>query len=148
MATFLIDTNVLVYAHDAADAVRSTRAQDVLMHLGETGAGRLSVQVLAEFVSIATRKLDPPLTPAEAQTQIELLAQSFPVFDLTVPIILEAVRGLRAHQFAYYDAQVWATARLNQIPVVLTEDIPSAEMIEGVRFVNPFADKFSIEEWL
>jgi len=37
-----------------------------------------------------------------------------------------------------WDAQIWAAARLNQIPVVVSEDFNSGSMTEGVRFVNPF----------
>ncbi len=63
MSAVLIDTNVLLYAYDAADAARSDHALRVLRHLQETLAGRLSVQCLAEFFSVATRKLKPPLLP-------------------------------------------------------------------------------------
>jgi predicted nucleic acid-binding protein len=40
-----------------------------------------------------------------------------------------------------WDAQVWATAKLNQIPVVLSEDFASGSVIEGVLFENPFASE-------
>jgi predicted nucleic acid-binding protein len=62
-------------------------------------------------------------------------------------IILEAVRGVRDHTLAYYDAQIWASARLNQIPVVFSEDFQDGLTLEGVRFINPFGDGFSIEDW-
>jgi predicted nucleic acid-binding protein len=42
------------------------------------------------------------------------------------------------YQFSYWDAQIWAAARLNQVPVVLTEDLPGQQYIEGVRYKNPF----------
>jgi len=45
------------------------------------------------------------------------------------------------------DAQ-WATARLNQVPVVFSEDFRSGSLLEGVRFVNPFLPEFLLEEWL
>ena len=44
------------------------------------------------------------------------------MIDLSPMIVLEAVRWVRDHRMAYWDAQVWATARLNQIPTVLSED--------------------------
>ncbi len=63
-------------------------------------------------------------------------------------MVREAARGVRDHQFAYYDAQMWAMAKLNQIPLVFTQDIPSALSLEGVRYVNPFAEDFVLEEWV
>ncbi|TAH53143.1 MAG: PIN domain-containing protein [Chloroflexota bacterium] len=147
MRAILIDTNVLLYAYDPNDLARSERAQNVLRHLEESNMGRVSVQCLAEFFSIATRKLKPPLSSAEALTQIELLARSYPVLDLTLGVILEAARGVRDYQLAYYDAQLWAMAKLNQIPIIFSEDMPSALVLEGVGYVNPFAENFVLEEW-
>lgn len=36
--------------------------------------------------------------------------------------MLEAVRGVRDHQFEFWDAEIWAVARLNQIAIVLSAD--------------------------
>ena len=47
-----------------------------------------------------------------------------------------------------YDAQIWAVAKLNQAPVVFSEDFSDGQVIEGVRFVNPFARDFQVEEWV
>ncbi len=108
----------------------------------------LSVQALAEFFSVATRKLSPSLTPAEALDQVNLFIRLWPVFDLTPMIVLEAGRGVRDHKLPYYDAQVWATARLNQVPVVFSEDFRDGSILEGMRFVNSFSPEFLLEKWL
>ena len=147
MPSIMIDTNVLVYFYDPNSPEKQKRTEVVLDHLQRLGTGCLSAQNLAEFVSAAMRKLDPPLTPAQAYEQVSMLAETWSVFDLTPRIILEATRGVRDHQLSYYDAQVWASARLNQIPVVFSEDFQNGTMLEGVRFINPFADEFAIEEW-
>lgn len=54
-------------------------------------------------------------------------------------IVQEAIRGVVEHKFSYWDAQIWATARLNQIPIVLSEDFSHGRFVEGVHFLNPFA---------
>ena len=147
MPLILLDTNVLVYACDPGEPVKRDQAGRVLRFLEQTGGGRLSVQGLSEFVSATTRRLHPPLTAAEATQQIERLMSSFSIFDLTPLVVLEALRGVRDHQLSYYDAQVWATARLNQVPVIFSEDFNSNATLEGVRFVNPFASDFVLENW-
>jgi predicted nucleic acid-binding protein len=53
--------------------------------------------------------------------------------------VLEALRGVVRYRLSYYDAQIWAVARLNHVPVVLSEDFSAWSEIEGVRFENPFA---------
>jgi len=52
------------------------------------------------------------------------------------------------HQLAYYDAQVWATAHLNQIPVIFSGDFQDGQVLEGVRFSNPFSDNFDLNLWI
>ena len=144
----LVDTNLLVYLYDNSDPGKQARSRSVLEELGLTGTGRLSVQPLAEFFSVATRKLAPPLSPAEALEQVGLFTRVWPVFDLTTLVVLEAARGVRDHKFAYYDAQIWATARLNQVPIIFTEDFQDGAILEGIRFVNPFSSKFRLQRWL
>ena len=148
MNAILIDTNVLLYAYDENDSTRQNRALEVLQRLEETGSGRLSVQCLAEFFSVSTRKLIPPLTPAEATGQVDLLVRVYPVFDLTQAIVLEAMRGVRDHQLSYWDAQLWATAKLNQVPMVFSEDFSVGQSLEGVRFIDPLASGFAIGDWV
>lgn len=146
MPPVLIDTNVLVYTFDQNDPPRQERAIQVLRALEESASGRLSVQCLAEFCAVAMRRLRPVMSPAETLVQVERFQRIFPVYNLTPMIILEALRGVREHQASYYDAQIWASARLNQIPVVFSEDFNQG-ILEGVRFVNPFLPDFDVNLW-
>jgi predicted nucleic acid-binding protein len=147
VALILIDTNLLIYLYDTSAKEKAAAARQVLDRLDSTRSGCLSVQNLAEFVSASTRKLVPPLSPTEALAQVGLLMRIWPVFDLTPMIVLEAARGLRDYKLAYYDAQIWAIARLNQVNTIFTEDFSDRQVLEGVRFVNPFAEGFRMEDW-
>lgn len=148
MPPVLIDTNVLLYLYDHSQTTKQDRARNVLDQLDLSGNGRLSVQCLAEFFSVATRKLSPKLTPDEALHQVSLMVRLWPVYDLTPMIVLEAGRGVRDHQLSCDDAQIWATARLNQVPTIFREDLNEGSVLEGVRFVNPFLPGFAIGAWL
>jgi len=147
MTPIFIDTNLLVYLYDQNQPFKQAQAQRVLDQLELTKAGRLSVQNLAEFFSVATRKLSPNLAPHQALQQINLFTRLWPIFDLTPLIVLEAGRGVRDYQLSYYDAQIWATARLNQVPTIFSEDFNAGAVLEGVRFVNPFSADFVLEAW-
>jgi predicted nucleic acid-binding protein len=147
MPLILIDTNLLLYLYDTANPEKQIRAELVLEELKKQKIGRLSVQALSEFLSSSIRKLSPKMTPAESLRQVELFARTWPVFNLTPLIVIEAGRGLRDHQLSFYDAQIWASARLNQVPVVFSEDFRDGTVLEGVRFVNPFASEFELGRW-
>ena len=147
MAAILIDTNVLVYAHDSGDLARKARAIEVLDRLHVTGTGRLTAQCLGEFFSIAIRARRPLLSSADAAAQVELLLQAWPVLDITPLVVGEALRGVRVHRLPYWDAQLLATGRLNQVPVILSEDFSPGTVLDGIRFVNPFTDDFNVDDW-
>ncbi len=148
----LVDTNVLAYAYDRSEPEKQERALEVLDSLGTRETGVISTQVLAEFFVAVTRKIATPLSVPEAYERVENYLRSWTVLDLTGMIVLEAARGVRAYQFNFWDARIWATAHLNQIPIVLSEDFNTDQVTEGVRFVNPFAPDFRFEncqaEWV
>jgi predicted nucleic acid-binding protein len=139
----LVDTNILLYAYDRGEPEKQSQAIAVLDHLATLRLGVLTPQILAEFFVNATRKLEEPLTVEEVYDRIQNYLLSWEILDLSGSIILEAVRGVRTYKMAYGDAQIWASARLHQIPFVFTEDFNVGAVIEGVRFVNPFEEGFN-----
>lgn len=139
---YLLDTNVLVYLHDGRDREKQARAAAILRRVGEGPIAALPAQALSELASVALRKLRPPMAPAILYGQVEALAQAFPVLPLTPAVVLEAVRGVRDHQLSYFDAQIWAVAKLGQIGTLLSEDFSDGSTLEGVSFLNPFATGF------
>ena len=66
------------------------------------------------------------------------------IYEITSQAVLEAVRAVQRYQFAYWDALIWATAKLNGVLTILTEDRPSSGLIEGVRFADPFQTGFDL----
>jgi len=119
----------------------------VLDGLAVNGLGVLTPQILAEFFVNATKKLRPPLTAEEAYGCIQNYLLSWETRDITGAVVLEAVRGARTYRMAYRDAQVWASAKMYQIPVVFSEDFGDEAAVEGVRFVNPFGRNFKMVAW-
>ena len=111
------------------------------------GTGFLSTQVLAEFYHTVTLKLASPLTPDQAYRCLEHYVQVWTVLDVTPQIVLEAARGTRAYSLRFWDAQIWAAAKLNGVSAVLSEDFAAGAEIEQVRFANPFAQTFQPEAW-
>jgi predicted nucleic acid-binding protein len=148
MALVLIDTNLLIYLYDQNEPVNQARSRVVLDELQKKGAGRLSVQSLSEFANVAIKKLSPTLSVSDVAEQIFLFRNVFPVHIVTPSIVADAARGVRDHGLPFYDAQIWSCARFNQIPIVFSEDFSDGQVIEGVRFVNPFTNDFELEKWI
>ncbi len=104
----------------------------------------MSTQILGEFYRVVTDKgkMSEALSPAIARRRIENYLRSWHILPITPPVVLEAVRGAIEYKLSYFDAQIWAVARLNQIPMILSEDkgFSDRKMLEGIQFVNPYAE--------
>ena len=143
-----LDTSLFVYAYDVTALTKSDLALDLVDRIGTARAGILSTQVLSEFFNTVTRKLPVPLSLAEGRKRVEALSRAWTVAPVTDLVVLEAIRGVEQHQLSFWDAQIWAAARLNRAEVLLSEDFQDAALIEGVRIKNPFNAKFRLEDWL
>lgn len=143
-----IDTSLLVYAYDLSEPRKQERALSVLDSLASAEAGAISTQVLSEFYVTVTGKIAKPLALPDAMSRIEHHLQIWTVLSISTLIVVEAIRGVRQHHLNFWDSQVWATARMNQVLIVFSEDFADRPMLEGVRFVNPFAADFRVGDYV
>jgi predicted nucleic acid-binding protein len=127
------DTNVVIYALAQNDP-RNAVAERLLLQ-----GGRISVQVLNEFVSVARGKLRltwPEVT--EALAAIRTLCGDPIAID--VEMHEQAVALAQAHGLAIYDALIVAAARRARCDVLYSEDMQTGRRFEdGLRIENPFA---------
>jgi len=144
-AAALVDTNVLVYAFDDDEHDKRLRALEVLDSLVTGASGAVSAQVLGEFYSVLSRRFRHRMSPGAAADHARDWSRALTTHDTSVAVVLEALRATIRYQMHYYDAQIWAVARVNHISLVLSEDFADGAVIEGVRFANPFAEGFDLE---
>ena len=133
----LIDTNILVYAYDLSESEKQQKSLTVLDRLVALDSAVISSQVLSEFFTTVTRKIPEPMALEDAEARVSHFCQIWPVLQVNEMIILEAIRGVKTHMLSYWDSLIWATARLNQVGTILSEDSSHDSYVEGVRFVNP-----------
>jgi predicted nucleic acid-binding protein len=132
--TFL-DTNILVYADDAAHPVKQQKAVSILCEHRKQRTGVVSLQVLQEYFVTATGKLKLDTTIARAQVEY------FSGFDVAIAEpkdILAAIDLHRLHNFSFWDSLVLRMAKQAGCRVILTEDLQHGQVIDGVEIVNPF----------
>ncbi len=127
--TFL-DTNVLLYLL-SGDTAKADRAEKVVAK-----GGVVSVQVLNEFISVATRKLGMSVAEAaEVMRSVRRLCTVVPLDEETHDLGLAFAERYR---LSIYDAMVAAAARRAGCTSILTEDLQDGSRIDGVRIRNPF----------
>lgn len=130
-----VDTNVLVYANDPADAAKQRTARNVLLE--HAASIVLSAQVLSEFYVVVTRRLAIPMTSRDARAIVADLGR-YPVVAPDRSLVLDAIDLSRRSRIAYWDGLIVAAARRANCDVVLTEDLSHGATIGGIRIENPF----------
>jgi predicted nucleic acid-binding protein len=129
------DSNILLYADDARFGAKQKRALQLILQHREQATAVLSLQILQEYFSNATRKLG--IDPAEARRKVEVYSR-FHLVEPRLSDVLKAIDIYRLHRINYLDAMVVHCAAASGCLQVLTEDLQHGEVIGGVRIVNPF----------
>ena len=133
-----VDTNVLVYAHDASETVRQPAARAVLAELWRTRLGALSTQVLQEFYVVAIRKFDPPMPRSQARDLVDAYS-SWQLVQIDVPLVLAASRLEERHTLSFWDALIVEAARRAGATRLISEDLQAGRRLGSVLIDNPFA---------
>ena len=132
-----VDTNVLLYSEDAADAVKQARATAWLRELWLRRMGRISNQVLNEFYVNATRKLQPPMPQGDARAEVRRYQRWQPwVLDHATVETAWSVQS--RFQLSYWDALVVASAQAQGCRYLLSEDMQHMQVMDQVQVINPF----------
>lgn len=137
VARSFIDTNVLIYA-EAGDTPRKQQAAlAMLKRLFAEAQGVLSTQVLQEYCNVALKKLQLPAQHVRAQLDVY---EQFEVVQVT-PAIIRA--GLDLHQtrsVSFFEELILTSAHAASCSVLLSENLNTGEVVQGVRIVNPFSE--------
>ncbi len=131
-----VDTNVWVYAVDAADPAKRERALEVVA----PARGRdlvVSTQVLTEFYAVVTRKLAVPVPAQDAQAMVAQLS-ALPVVAVDASLVAAAIAGSREWQVSIWDALILRAAEVAGCRLVLSEDLADGRTYGSVVVENPF----------
>lgn len=132
-----VDTNVLVYRHDASDSSRQARSDAWIRLVARNRAGRLSMQVVQELYAVLTRKAKPGVPASKAREIVRDLLSWRPV--PVDPALLERAWLVEArYALSWWDALIVAAAQICECSVLLTEDLQHGQVLDTVRVVNPF----------
>lgn len=132
-----VDTNVLVYAHDASAGPKHERSLALIKSLWESQTGCLSIQVLEEFYVTVTRKVAKPLA-SEAAAQIVTDLATWHMHAPEVDDVLDAITIHQRYGISFWDGLVIQSAARLGCQTIWSEDLNPGQVYAGIRVVNPF----------
>jgi predicted nucleic acid-binding protein len=135
---YTLDTNILVYAVDPAEGWKHHVATAIVDSSVERPC-ILTVQALAEFVAVATRR--GMRSRADAVAQARDWLGVFPTAAADANALDVAYTAVQEERFGLFDALLLATARQAGCTIALSEDTHDGARLDGIVVRNPFADQ-------
>lgn len=132
-----VDTNVLVYRHDASEVVKQPRADAWHALLWRRRVARVSFQVLQEFYATLIRGRRLNVDRAKARGIVEDYLAWDPI-RVDSGILREAWLVEERFGISWWDSLIVAAAQAAECGILLTEDLQDGQMFDGVRVVDPF----------
>lgn len=135
MSLEFLDTNIVVYAHSGNAGHKQVVAADLLGTLVEAGNAAMSVQVLVEFYSAATRKLGFTSEAAEA-----IIADfgNVALHRLAHADLARSARLQRRYKISWWDALIVNSAQELGCSVLWSEDLKHGQSFGALTVRNPF----------
>ena len=136
-----VDTNVYVYALDADETAKQSKALKLLDQLSLARANNVLIwQVAAEFLNQLRKwELEGRLTPTEVESAFRRARAMF-----TVQVPTEAVFQISFEMRGYFSLSHWdsmllAACKDAGVTTLYSEDMAPGTDYDGVTVVNPFA---------
>jgi predicted nucleic acid-binding protein len=133
---YFVDTNILIYAHDASKGAKYRRARELVDELWATGTGVLSTQVLQELCVNLRRKAKLPYSMDEMRSLIRDY-KSWHVVVNNQESLLRALEIEDRYQISFWDALILQAAESAGAETVYSEDLSAGQQYGSIQVVNP-----------
>lgn len=135
---FFLDTNLLIYAIDAADPGKQAVAQKWIATAHESGDGLISYQVVQEWFNVVLRKASVPLSADEAASIYRRLIEPLWRIQSSRELLDTALDLHRRDSVSLWDSLIVSAAIQGGCDRILSEDLQHGRKIHGVKVLNPF----------
>lgn len=132
------DTNVFLYEVDKSSPEKSDIAlrlvQQALLH----NNGRISYQVVQEFLRVALTKFSKTMTRQEAIAYLRDILEPMLEVESSLSLFEEALEIHARYKLSWYDSLIVAAAIEAKCDVLYTEDLQHGQRFGELVVTNPF----------
>jgi len=132
-----VDTNVLVYAHDARDPQKQATALSLIQ--SSQADGVLLWQVACEYLAVSRKLESQGYSLQQASQDIRDLRSVWTTVVPTWNILDRAENLMRSFSLSFWDALILAACLEGSVDRLYTEDFDAYPVVNGLEVINPFA---------
>jgi predicted nucleic acid-binding protein len=136
-----IDTNILVYAHDADEPTKQAKATSLLNQLVQHPLETVLLwQVSGELLS-CLRKWESAgrISAKDVEANFRDVLAMFPLRIPTVVVFDVSFRLRSRFSLSHWDSLLVAACKVHGVTTLYTEDLDEGASYDGVTVVNPFS---------
>jgi predicted nucleic acid-binding protein len=129
------DANILLYTDDSRYPEFQQRSLSLIAQHLSDNSGAVSIQVLQEYFTNVTKKLNVEISLARQKTEV------FSRFQVIQPVTIDifaAVDLHRLHKIPFWDAMILRTAQLAGARILYTQDFQHERRFDSLQIINPF----------
>lgn len=133
------DTNIIVYLFDKSEDKKHRIAKEIFNQTVSKCNPYISVQVINEFIVIASQKIKKPLPLREVKKRVDFLSDTLNIIALELATCNLALELKLKYKLSYWDSLIIASAQENECEILYTEDMHDGLVINNELTIrNPF----------
>jgi predicted nucleic acid-binding protein len=137
-ARYFLDTNIFVSTFDSQVPQKAKRAENLIAEALGSGKGMISYQVAQEFVSVARKPFQNPMSCEEIERYWDTTLRPLLEVHFSPSLFIRALDLARRDQLAWYDSLIVAAAIQGDCKVLYTEDMLHGQRFGDLLIQNPF----------
>ena len=143
---FFLDTNILMYSFDKTQPEKQKISRQLIKKGLEEGHGCLSYQVIQEFLNVACRKFEVPLSYKDSRIFLASVLEPLCEVYSSIDLYHLALEIAERWKYGFYDSQIIAGALQANCTILYSEDLQHKQIIRDLRIINPYNLNFKLEK--
>ena len=137
-ARHFLDTNIFVYTFDRGAPGKARRANGLVSEALATGAGIISFQVAQEFVAVARKPFQTPMSFEQIEKYWHTTLRPLLLVHSSPGLFVRALDLARRDQLPWYDSLIVAAAIQGGCEILYSEDMQHGRCFGDLAVQNPF----------
>jgi predicted nucleic acid-binding protein len=137
-ARYFLDTNIFVYTFDLQSPQKAGRAENLIAGALGSGMGVISYQVAQEFVAVARKPFQNPMTSEQIQRYWLTTLRPLLTVHSSPGLFIRALDLARRDQLSWYDSLIVAAAIHADCQILYSEDMQHGRRFGDLIIENPF----------
>ena len=135
---FFLDTNIFVYAFDSQNPDKMKTAHDLISDALSSQKGCISYQVMQEFLNVAFRKFEKPLTLQDCQQYLNTVLDPLCEISAGIGLYMNTLEIAERWKYSFYDSLIICAAINSKCKILFSEDLHNGQKIQDLEIINPF----------